>query len=466
MLSPNTCPVYQPLAPPAEPHRPPRPLSPWQWLWTAHDNLIATWSTGAFLAGVKEYRLPGRHMFLANSAEAVRHVLVSNATNYRKSRDTRRMLRPLIGEGLFISEGELWTHQRRVILPALHRRLLPDYLGTMAMTIQEMLNRWQSAGDGIELDLSREMTWVTADVVSRTLLSTPLDSDRALTVYKAFTDYQDSLGRFDVLGFVGLPDWFPRPSIGKGRAAVKKLDTIVDTIIAEHERSHPRRFPDLLDRLKSATPMAGMAPSLKDEVKVMFLAGHETTASSLCWAFHLLSLYPEIEDKVYREAQRVLPSQGLPDFEHVSAMHYTRAVMEESLRLYPPLHVLGREAIDTDRLGGKTVLPGSLVVIAPWVLHRHRRYWPHPDSFIPERFLPPWRDGQRPRHCYIPFGAGRRICPGAAFGMTEAILILAMVSRHFHLQPLPERPVYPVGRLTLRPQKGLWMRLQRRVDSF
>ena len=449
-----TCPL------PSHPPRPDRPLPAVRWFSDARDNALSIWHRGAFVETLMHRRLPGRELIVPNSPAGVRQVLVEQAAKYTKSRDTRRALRPLLGESLLVSEGELWRRQRRLIAPALTSPgRMQGYAEIMVATIAEVLDRW-AEGQGGELEMTQEATRLAAEVVSRALFSFPLGG-HADTIFHAFARYQDTLGRLDVLGLVGLPDWFPRPGQRTATRAVAELEGVVDAIVADYPR---RTAPqgDFVDLLMGSDELDGAAQAprrVRDEFMLALLAGHETTANALCWCFYLLSLCHSARQQIEDEVGRTLAGRtpGLADLE---SLEYTRAVVEEALRLYPPIYQFTREAVAPDRLGEWDVAPGTLVVISPWLLQRHRRYWKDPDAFRPERFLGP--ASRRRKLCHLPFGAGPRGCPGAGFARTELALTLAMSAQRYRLHLRPGHPVEPLGRLTLRPRHGLPMRVERR----
>jgi len=448
---------------PSCPLRPEHPPSLLRWFSAARDNPLSLWSKGAYIEPLLQRRLPGRRLFVLNSPRWVQQVLASKAGIYRKSEETRRALRPLIGDSLFISEGDLWQRQRRLLTPGLiHRREIPEFAAVMIPAIRESIERWLSLGEETELELTLEATRVAADVVGRTLFSFPL-ADRADTIYHAFNDYQDTLGRLDVAGLLGAPQWLPRRGRRRALAAVAELDRMVDVIIAAH-RERPTPRGDMLDRILHADLWTQGDPLperlARDELMLALLAGHETTANALCWAFYLLSLFPAARGRLEQEVDRELGGRP-PAFDDIERLHYTRAVVQETLRLYPPIYQFAREPMQADHFGPHPVPAGSLVTISSWLIHRHHRYWKEPDTFRPERFLEP-ATRRRSRYHYIPFGAGTRICPGAAFATTELTLILAMTAQKMRLNLRPGHPVEPLGRLTLRPRHGLPMRLERR----
>ncbi|MCP5150872.1 MAG: cytochrome P450 [Ectothiorhodospiraceae bacterium] len=432
-------------------------------LWHGRDNLVRIWPDEAFEWSMFSHRFVFRDVFVVNNPQGVRHVLATNVENYRKSVYTERVLKPLVGDGLFISHGELWRRQRRIATPAFHRSRVREFARVMVDTAREMVERWATLEPGTEIEVTREMAEVTMEVVARTMFSGDLGPARTTEVFEAFGHYQETLGRLDILEMIGLPRWLPRLDAHRARDAVRRLDAVLDDILRKREADHlPRE--DLLELLMRAEdPETGQRMSrrlLRDEAAVIILAGHETTANALGWALYLLGTAPEIEARLHAEVDGVLGGRD-PTFDDLPAVPYARAVIDETLRLYPPVHVFSREAQADDQIGKRRVRAGSMVVIAPWLLHRHRKHWREPDVFRPERFLPPEAD-ERPKLCYLPFGAGPRTCIGSGFGLAEATLILVMMAQRFRLRLREGHPVEPLGRLTLRPHRGLPMRLEPR----
>jgi cytochrome P450 len=446
---------------PAMPPRPQLPLSPWRWVTIARDNGLAIWHQGAFSSLLMHRRLPGRDLWVLNNPRDIRQVLVNDAAQYTKGSETCRSLKPLIGNSLFISEGEEWRLRRRVIAPMLTGpERMRAYEATMIELVDEMLGRWERLGEGGELEMGWECIQLAAEVISRTLFSFPL-GNHAYTIFEAFSQYQDTLGRLDLLSLLGLPAWLPRLGEASARRAVGMLEGVVEAIVAAARQRHCPHddLPELLMGAHSPHREALGPTQLRDEFMLTLLAGHETTASALSWAYYLLSLdvrvRGELEAEVDRELAGSRPSTG--DLERLT---YTRALVSEVLRLYPPIYQFTRQARGEFRLGELKLAPGSLLVISPWLLHRHRRFWKNPDAFLPERFL--GSGGRRQRQCYLPFGAGPRVCPGAGFAMNEMVYALAMSAQRFRLDLIPGTVLEPLGRLTLRPRHGLPMRLSHR----
>jgi cytochrome P450 len=285
----------------------------------------------------------------------------------------------------------------------------------------------------------------------------------AATVVTAFAEYQSVVGQSDILSLLGLPDWMPRYQPLRARRAsrriVEVLDRLIEGILGGGGGGEASLIRSMAEGVNPATGRAMDRAALRNEAAVLFMAGHETTANTLAWAWFLLSQSPAVAARLRAEADAL---SGPAGFEDLPRLAYTRAVVEETLRLYPPVPILAREATATGELAGRRVPKGSLVIVVPWLLHRHRKLWTQPDAFIPERFLPGGEAATKPRYVWIPFAIGPRVCTGAAFGLTEAVLCLATLSRHFAPRLVPGTQVYPVCRLTLRPGDSLPMLLDRR----
>jgi len=446
---------------PAMPPRHPQPLTPLRLARVARDNTLAIWHQGAFVELLLHRRLPGRDLWVLNNPRDVRRVLVEQPDNYTKSPENWRPLRPLIGNSLFISEGGDWQLQRRLIAPMLTGpERLTAYESVMIQAVGEMLERWEALDEGSELEMGWECTRLAAEVISRSLFSFRL-GNHARTVYQAFNQYQDTLGRLDLMSLLGLPAWLPRPGEVAARRAVAELEGVVEAITqaCRHRRGPHNDLPELLMGSESPHRERLGPKQLRDEFMLTLLAGHETTANALCWAYYLLALDPRVRGELEAEADRELAGAA-PKPGDLERLPYTRAVVSEVLRLYPPIYQFSRQAKSATRLGRQKVAAGSLLIVSPWLLHRHRRFWKQPDAFLPERFLE--SGSRRRRQCYIPFGTGPRVCPGAGFAMNELVYTLAMSAGRFRLDLRSGQRVEPLGRLTLRPRQGLPLRLSRR----
>jgi cytochrome P450 len=433
-------------------------MSLWEFFRTLHDNMIATYAAEAFERDIVERKVFGRRRFLLNDPAAIKHVLIDNAANYRKTEITRRILEPGLGKGLITSEGETWRRHRRTMSPAFDHRSIASYVPFMTGAAQDLLADWSRLGAGATIDVAPAMMKVTLNIISRTMFSS--DSDRIVAIMARGAGRYQAQMRPNMMDFLGLPAWLA--GLRRSRVADRALgefDAEIDRLITLRS-ANPRGFPeDLLGRLIAARDEqtgGGMtAQEVRDHVITIFMAGHETTAMAMTWTWYLLSQHPGAEAKLHAELHAVLGGRA-PDAEDLSKLTYTRMVIEESMRLYPPVHTIGREALADDVLAGRQVPAGSTVLIAPWVLHRHRGLWHNPERFDPERFSPE-QTAARARFSYLPFGGGRRICIGAAFALAEATLLLATIAQGYRLRLAAGHPVEPQGLITLRARHGLKM---------
>jgi len=445
-----------PVLPGPVPRRGRMPL--FEYFRTLRDSMIAIYAEEAYEREIVETKIFGRSRFLVNEPAAIRHVLLDNAANYRKTEITRRMLEPGLGKGLITSEGESWRRHRRTMSPAFDHRSIASYVPIMTGAAQELLADWSRLGAGASFDIATAMMQVTLNIISRTMFSS--DSDRIVGIMERGAGRYQAKMRPNIMDFVGLPAWLA--GIGRHRVVGRTLsefDTEIDRLI-KMRSSHPETArKDLLSRLIAARDEqtgGGMtAQEVRDQVITIFMAGHETTAMAMTWTWYLLSQHPAEEAKLHAELQTVLGGRA-PDPEDLSKLTYTRMVVEESLRLYPPVHTIAREALAGDTLAGRHVPKGSAVLIAPWVLHRHRKFWHDPGRFDPERFSPE-QTAARPRFSYLPFGGGRRICIGAAFAIAEATVLLATIAQRCRPRLVPGHPVEPQGLITLRARHGMRM---------
>jgi cytochrome P450 len=428
----------------------------WRFVQTARDSSIATYGPEAFGRDYIERQLLWRRILIVNEPDGVKHVLVDNADNYTKSDLARRLLEPGLGRGLLTSEGETWRRHRRLMTPAF--RQITRYAPMITDATEAVLAGWDTRSSDAPIEVTGEMMRLTLAVIARAMFSFDTADDVA-AIDASITGYQLAvrLGFFD---FVGLPGWLPRSSARRARKALGGIDAVIARLLQ-------RRLPadadadDLLTILLAARDAGELTPrEVRDEVVTVFTAGHETTAQAISWAWHLLALNPDAEAALHDELSRVLGGRT-PGFDDLAALPYARMVIEEAMRLYPPAHTMSRQAVSADIVGGHAVPPGSTILIVPWLLHRHRRWWDDPERFDPERFTPE-RSAARPRFVYLPFGIGPRICIGASFAMMESVLILATVAQRYRLSLSPGQIVEPVGLITLRPRHGLPMQLKRR----
>src|SRR3984885_4812936 len=457
MMSPDDS-VIAPVLPAPVPRRGRMPF--FEFFRTLRDNMVATYGEEAYERDIIERTMLGRRRFLVNEPAAIKHVLLDNAANYQKNEITRRILEPGLGKGLITSEGETWRQHRRTMSPSFDHRSIASYAPVMTGAARELLVEWDGVSADPPVEVGTAMMEATLTIISRTMFSS--DSDRMVAIMERSAGSYQAQMRPNVMDFLGFPAWLA--GLGRFRVADRTLgefDAEIDRLITLRS-SNPESGPkDLLARLIAArdeqTGIGMTAQEVRDHVITIFMAGHETTAMAMTWIWYLLSQHAAVEAKLHAELDAVLGGR-VPDSQDLTRLTYTRMVIEESMRLYPPVHPIAREALGDDTLAGLRIPKGSAVLISPWVLHRHRRLWRDPGRFVPERFSPE----QAAAHAlfsYLPFGGGRRLCIGAAFAMAEATLLLATIAQRFRLRLLPGHRVEPQGLITLRPRHGMKMLL-------
>jgi cytochrome P450 len=393
--------------------------------------------------------------------DEIDYILRRNHQNYRKGIAHDRF-RSMLGEGLLTSGGNLWLRQRRLMQPAFHRQRLVSFTTTMTNATAAMLERWQSRAEhGEAFDVSVEMTRLTLHIVGQTLFTTDISGDEAAVVRTALSTALDHINYG--LSHIALPESFPTPRNLRYRKALRLLDEVVYDIIRER-RPGGEDTGDLLSMLLLARDEEtgeGMSDQqVHDEVLTLILAGHETTANALTWTWYLLSQYPQVEDKLHAELATVLGGR-MPTAGDLPRLTYTKMVLEEALRLYPPAWGISRRALAADELKGYSIPAGAEVAVVQYVTHRHPDFWERPEVFDPERFTPARAKG-RPNFAYFPFGGGPRLCIGNTFALTEAQVILAMVAQTYTLRLVPDQNIVPEPVVTLRPRSPLQMIAQTR----
>lgn len=449
---------------PPYPERFKEPIPVWKRLSLARRSLIAMWEEKDFEYEFSSTKLLTRRTFLCNCPDAVRFVFSTNNDSFeRKSPQQRHALQPLIGDGTLISDGAVWRFRRRLVAPIIHASRLESFASVMVQAASDLRERWLALPPGTVIDVHREMGGLTADIICRTVFGDSLPREDAREVTESFNDYQTLVEQIDLASLIGLPDWFPRLRSRALRRSVKRIHAVLDKLIANRRARRDAREDTMLDRLLNArdeeTGEPLSAGALRNEIAVLFLAGLESSANGLTWTLYLVSQVPEVENKLHAEIDSVLGGR-LPAFGDVPKLVYTRAVIDESLRLYPPLPFLSREALRDEEFRNRKIPKGSLMFVVPWLLHRQRKFWNEPDHFIPERFLP--SAPPISKFAYIPFSIGPRICSGMAFGTIEAILCLATISQALTLRLKDGFRVEPVSRLTLRPAGGMPMTVHAR----
>ncbi len=411
---------------------------------------------------VVHLRMLNLHVYAIAHPDGIRHALQDNHRNYTKSADYQILAR-LLGNGLVTSEGALWLRQRRLMQPMFHRQKIAAFGAMMTECTGEMLERWSGrAQSGEAFDVVGEMMRLTLHIVGRALLTMDLTS-HADQVGRNMTIANESLSEFNLST---LMPWLPSPRNLRFKRATRELHSLVLNIIADRRRD-ARDYGDLLSMLlavRDEETGEGMNDEqLRDEVLTLILAGHETTATALSWIWYLLSQHPEIEAKLHAELDEVLGGR-VPTMADLANLNYTGMVVDEAMRLYPPVWAVGRAAIDDDEIMGYRIPKGSNLALVQWFAHRHPSFWENPARFDPEGFSAE-RAGGRPRYAYFPFSGGPRMCIGNIFALTEAQLVLAAVAQRYRLHMVPGHRIELQPLVTLRARYGVEVTLERRATG-
>jgi len=447
----------QPLVPPSAP-RAPETMTFFGRLAAMRESVIGTWGQRAYEEDILQGRFFGHSSFILNTPDAIRHVLVDNYENYTRTPAGFRVLRPVLGEGLLIAEGRAWKHQRRTLAPAFTPRAVTTLVPHMIVVTDETIAKLR-ATCGQPVDLREAMQRMALEIAGRTMFSFEM-SRHGPTLRDFVMEYGARLARPHLLDLM-LPQGWPSPQDFSRARFRKRWTSFVAMLMAQrraagkNEGAPPRDLFDLM--VAARDPETGDAftdQQLGDQVATMILAGHETTATTLFWSLYLLALDPTSQDQLAAEVQGV---NGALDIERLK---FTRAVVDETMRLYPPAFLIARAAAAPDTIAGLPVKNKDVILIAPWLLHRHEKLWRDPNAFIPSRFMPP---SQPPdRFAYLPFGVGARVCIGAHFALVEATLGLAKLIGAFRVELLEKEPVLPVGVVTTQPDRSPMFRITRR----
>ncbi|MDE5460975.1 cytochrome P450 [Bradyrhizobium sp. CSS354] len=454
----NIASVRRPIVPPTPP-RAPDDMSFLGRLAVLKRNMIATWGQRAYEEDVIEGRFFFRNSFILNRPDAIRHVLLSNYENYSRTPAGIRMLRPVLGDGLLIAEGHSWTFQRRTLAPAFTPRATANLVPHMTAVLDETIAKLD-ARTSEPVDLREIMQRMTLEIAGRTMFSFGMDR-HGPTLRNFVMEYGARLGRPYLLDMV-LPLSWPSP-MDFARARFRKRWTeFVAMLIAERREmgkkdgAPPRDLFDLMDEARDPETGKGFSDEqLVDEVATMILAGHETTATALFWALYLLALDPDMQEEIASETR----GEHLDSMADIDRQKFTRAAIEETMRLYPPAFLIARAAREKDNAAGVAIGKGDIIMIAPWLLHRHEKLWDQPNAFIPKRFM----STEAPdRFAYLPFGAGPRVCIGAPFAQAESVLALARLIGAFRVELADTSPVIPLGVVTTQPDRSPMFRITRR----
>ncbi|APX11400.1 cytochrome [Tateyamaria omphalii] len=423
------------------------------------QDILSAQPARLYRAWMAEFRTPFFRSYLMNQPELVKTVLKDRPDDFPKSARVGEGLRPLLGNSVFLTNGDVWKRQRRIIDPAFEG-------GRLRETFPAMWDASEAAAarlpEGV-VEIEAQTSHAAADVIFRTLFSIPIEDALASAVFHEFRIYQRSQPILNLAAFVPLPRWMPRLFRRDTRASAARIRALIGQLVDRRaqEIAAGTAPDDLATKIMTTRdPVTGETFSpeeMVDQVAIFFLAGHETSASALAWALYLMALYPEWQDKVAEEAEALRDC----DFAVMSQLPVTRDVFRETLRLYPPVPMMVREATCPERFRDRDVRRGSQLVLSPWHLHRHERLWERPDDFDPGRWQT--ENGRAcGRDAYIPFSAGARVCTGAGFAMVEGPLILARVLRDMAVSPVEGRVPVPVAHLTVRAKDGIWLNLAKR----
>lgn len=455
------CPVY------------PKPKKTRASFFTMFFGKRHSWLDGLFERSyhmkMGEVHLPGVDLYMVNEPSLVRKVLVDEAVDFPKHAMLGEVLKPLLGESIFTTNGAQWKRQRAMMDDSFGATRLKVVFPLMLQAATDMLERLDQIPDGASYDVDVEMTHVTADIIFRTILSVPLKGEDAYAIFRAFTLFQELAPKLMTPVLFRIPAWLTFGlSAKKSRTAALQIRSVLERFIRPRfdafQQGDPGQFEDILASLLAAKdPQTGTGfnfDELVDQVAMLFLAGHETSASSLGWSLYLIANSPQIQQRMHLEVQGALGNSE-PTYADMRSTELTRNVFKETLRLYPPVGFFARQTVKTEHMRDKVLPKLASIVISPWLIHRHRELWHAPDDFDPDRYdTPAARESLK--CAYLPFSLGPRVCMGAAFALQEANLILAMLVRRYRFEALPGVTPRLVGRLTIRSQNGIRLRIIKR----
>ncbi|EAH5733225.1 cytochrome P450 [Campylobacter jejuni] len=407
-------------------------------------------------------KMPNFDLYVINDTKEVKRMMVDKVREFPKSAFLHELLSPLLGESIFTTNGEVWKKQRELLRPSFEMTRINKVFNLMSEAVADMMDRFGKYPNHAVIEVDEAMTFITADVIFRTIMSSKLDEGEGKKILNAFVTFQEQSVHTAMRRMFRFPKWLSYVLGDRKRAKAGDVirQVLSDIIKPRYDMADNAEFEDILGSLllvvDADTNKRFSFEEILDQVAMLFLAGHETTASSLTWTLYLLSLYPKEQEKAYEEITQVLQG-GVVEISHLRQFKYLTNIFKESLRLYPPVGFFAREAKKDTQVRDKLIKKGSGVVIAPWLIHRHEEFWTNPHGFNPSRF-----EGEYKKDAYLPFGAGERICIGQGFAMQEAILILANILKTYKLEL--EEGFVPdvVGRLTVRSANGMRIKFSKR----
>ncbi|MDQ2088519.1 cytochrome P450 [Marimonas arenosa] len=433
------------------------------------QDILSAQPARLYRAWMAEFRTPFFRSYLCNDPELVDLVLRQRPDDFPKSDRIREGLAPLLGNSVFVTNGETWKRQRRIIDPAFEGGRLKEVFPAMWDAGVAAVNRMEKRANDQATEIEAETSHAAADVIFRTLFSIPIEHEIANAVFDKFREHQRAQPVLNLGAVLPLPRWFPRFHRRQTKRTARDIRALITRLTAQRmgEIRAGSAPDDLATKIMTTPdPQTGDVfdtEEMVDQVAIFFLAGHETSASALAWALYLLAMYPAWQDRVADEALRTIDLEKA-DFSIISRLKLSRDVFRETLRLYPPVPMMVREAARPEHFRSRDVAPGAQIVLSPWHLHRHERLWQRPDAFDPGRFET--ENGKAClREAYIPFSTGQRVCTGAGFAMVEGPLLLSMLVRAYRFDLVSERPAMPVAHLTVRGKDGIWLKISKRTDG-
>lgn len=407
-------------------------------------------------------KMPNFDLYVINDTKEVKRMMVDEVREFPKSAFLHELLSPLLGESIFTTNGEVWKKQRELLRPSFEMTRINKVFNLMSEAVADMMDRFSKYPNHAVVEVDEAMTFITADVIFRTIMSSKLDEEKGKKILNAFVTFQEQSVHTAMRRMFRFPKWLSYVLGDRKRAKAGDVirQVLSDIIKPRYDMADNAEFEDILGSLllvvDADTNKRFSFEEILDQVAMLFLAGHETTASSLTWTLYLLSLYPKEQEKAYEEITQVLQG-GAIEISHLRQFKYLTNIFKESLRLYPPVGFFAREAKKDTQVRDKLIKKGSGVVIAPWLIHRHEEFWTNPHGFNPSRF-----EGEYKKDAYLPFGVGERICIGQGFAMQEAILILANILKTYKLELEEDFVPDVVGRLTVRSANGMRIKFSKR----
>jgi len=447
---------------PPKPGSRPENVSLWRYMRLFRKDILSAQPAKLYRAWMAEFRTPFFRSYLVNDPDLIKEVLVRNPVAFPKSDRIGAGLRPLLGKSVFLTNGEEWKRQRRIIDPAFAGGRLRDTYQGICDAADAGVARLTAKAEGTPQEMEAVTSHIAADVIFRTLFSIPIEDETAQEVFEAFRAYQRTQPILNLAAFFPGPAWMPRFFRSETRATARQIRRLITKLTQDRlDLIDAGDAPDdlatkILTTKDPETKRSFTREEMVDQVAIFFLAGHETSAAALSWALYLLALNPLWQERVAEEA-----AGFSGEFADLSDLKHTRDVFRETLRLYPAVPMMVREATQHGQFRGRAIKPGAQVVLSPWHLHRHARLWDNPDHFDPSRW-----DTENGKVCvrdaYMPFSAGPRICTGAGFAQIEGVVILARLMQAYEFETVPDRVPVPVAHLTVRAAEGIWLRIRPR----